>query len=410
MPVVIFVLGVAVFAQGTSEFMLSGLLEPIAADVGVSLGSAGLLTSLFAVGMIVGAPLTAMVAGRWPARYALTACLSLFLAAHIVGALTSTFGVLLGTRVIAAIANAGFLAVALAALPTLAGPHRVGRATSIILSGVTLACIAGVPAGAFLGQALGWRSAFWAVAIVSVPALVGTWLLVRPALTKTSPADLRLEWSALRLPQVRTAAILGAVVNAATFAAFTYLAVITTDVAGAGPVWIPIMLALFGIGSFLGVTLSGRYADRYAHIILTTGSLALLTIWTTGALTAAYLPALLLMATAGGAISFAVGSTVISRIVSTAAPTAPNLSGAFATMAFNIGAALGPATAGIAISTTKSTPAALWTSATLAAIAFVIATITRRNRTPDHPQKLGLAPTPADHASGGGTWSATNID
>ncbi|MFI9407437.1 Cmx/CmrA family chloramphenicol efflux MFS transporter [Nocardia sp. NPDC052316] len=387
MPVVIFVLGVAVFAQGTSEFMLSGLLEPVAADVGVSLGSAGLLTSLFAVGMIVGAPLMAMVAGRWPTRYALTGCLSLFIAAHIVGALTSTFGVLLATRVVAALANAGFLAVALAALPALAGPHRVGRATSIILSGVTLACIAGVPGGAVLGQVLGWRSAFWAVVVVSVPALIGTWALVRTESGKSEAAEgisLWGEWRTLGLPQVRVVLMLGAVVNAATFAAFTYLAVITTNVSEAGPGWVPIMLALFGIGSFAGVTLAGTYADRSAHVILTTGSVALLIIWTTTALLAAYLPALLVMATISGATSFAVGSTVIGRIITTATPTAPHLSGAFATAAFNIGAALGPAIAGLAISTTGTTTSALWTSAALAAAATTLTlfTPTRQPSTP----------------------------
>jgi MFS transporter, DHA1 family, chloramphenicol resistance protein len=100
--------------------------------------------------------------------------LSLFLAAHVIGALTTTFTVLLLTRVIAALADAGFLAVALAALPALAGPHRVGRATSVILSGVTLACIVGVPAGAYLGQFLGWHSAFWAIVLVGAPVLPAT--------------------------------------------------------------------------------------------------------------------------------------------------------------------------------------------------------------------------------------------
>jgi MFS transporter, DHA1 family, chloramphenicol resistance protein len=169
---VVFVLAAAVFAQGTSEFMLSGLLEPMAADLGVPIGSAGLLTSMFAVGMIIGAPpVMAVTASRWPVRHSLTGFLALFVAAHIVGALTSTFGLLLATRVVAAVANAGFLAVALAALPALVGAERVGRATSIILSGVTVACIAGVPAGAALGHVLGWQSAFWAVVLVGVPAL-----------------------------------------------------------------------------------------------------------------------------------------------------------------------------------------------------------------------------------------------
>lgn len=387
MPVVVFVLGLAVFAQGTSEFMLSGLIEPIAADVGVSLGSAGLLTSLFAVGMIIGAPLMAMTAGRWPARYALTGCLSLFIAAHIVGALTTTFAVLLATRVVAAVANAGFLAVALAALPTLAGPHRVGRATSIILSGVTLACIAGVPAGAFLGQTLGWRSAFWAVVVVSVLALVGTWLLVRPAprTQRSAGGSLRAEWRALRLPRVRVALILGGFVNAATFATFTYLAVITTDIGGAGPAWIPIVLALFGIGSFLGVTLGGRYTDRNAHIIIAAGSIALPAIWTITALIAHSLPGILIMTTIAGATSFAVGSTWISLIVTAATPTAPHLSGAFATTALNVGAATGPALAALAITTTETPTSAPWTSTALAATALAIATRTRRHWTPTNP-------------------------
>src|SRR5690606_20805216 len=117
--------------------MLSGLLEPIAGDLDVPIGSAGLLTSLFAVGMIIGAPVMAVTAGRWPVRYSLAGFLALFLTVHIVGALTSDFGVLLGTRLVAAVANAGFLAVALAALPALVGADRVGRATSLILSGVT---------------------------------------------------------------------------------------------------------------------------------------------------------------------------------------------------------------------------------------------------------------------------------
>ncbi|MFC9436050.1 Cmx/CmrA family chloramphenicol efflux MFS transporter [Nocardia sp. NPDC057030] len=386
MPVVIFVLGLAVFAQGTSEFMLSGLIEPIAADVGVSLGSAGLLTSLFAVGMIVGAPLMAMTAGRWPTRHALTGCLSLFVAAHVVGALTSTFEVLLATRVVAAIANAGFLAVALAALPTLAGAHRVGRATSIILSGVTLACIAGVPAGALLGQTLGWRSAFWAVVGVSVPALVGTRLLVRPVprRQRSVRGPLWPEWRALGLPRVRVALILGGFVNAATFAAFTYLAVITTDVSGATPAWTPIVLALFGIGSFLGVTLAGRYADEHAHVIVGAGAVALPIMWAGTALIAHSLPGLLIMTTLVGAASFATGSTWIGRIVTAATPTAPHLSGAFATAALNIGAAIGPALAGLAISTTGTPASALWTSAVLVATALAITTLTRRHWTPEH--------------------------
>jgi DHA1 family chloramphenicol resistance protein-like MFS transporter len=130
------------------------------------------LTSVFAVGMVVGAPLLAGLARRWPRRGALLGFLLVFLAVHVIGAVTDSFGVLLATRVVGALANAGFLAVALVAAVGMVEPDAKGRATSMLLGGVTLACVVGVPAGALLGQLWGWRSAFWAVAVVSVPAVL----------------------------------------------------------------------------------------------------------------------------------------------------------------------------------------------------------------------------------------------
>lgn len=171
MPFVLYVLALAVFAQGTSEFMLAGLVPDLAAELEVSVSAAGLLTSAFAVGMIVGAPLMAVLSRRWDRRRALLGFLSAFLLVHVVGAVTTSFAVLVVTRVLGALANAGFLAVALTAAAGMVPPDAKGRATSVLLSGVTLACVAGVPAGAVLGQAWGWRSAFWAVALVSAPAL-----------------------------------------------------------------------------------------------------------------------------------------------------------------------------------------------------------------------------------------------
>lgn len=402
-PILVWVMGVAVFAQGTSEFMLSGLLEPISRDVGVSLGAAGALTSLFAVGMIVGAPLMAMTAGRWPVRSALTGFLALFIGAHVVGALTANFFVLLATRLAAAVAYAGFLSVALASLPVLVGAARVGRATAIILSGVTLACIVGVPAGAFLGQSWGWRSAFWAVVAASMPALVALWVLVRVPIGRVTPNEggaIRREWQATTERPVLVALVAGALVNAATFASFTYLAVLTTEVGGAGNAWVPVILALFGIGSFLGVSIGGRYADRYADPLVKIGSAALIFAWATTALTASHLAVLLIMTTVCGAASFAVGSTLIGRIVSAAMPTAPRMSGAFATAALNIGAAAGPAVAGIAITWTGTPSAAVWTSAVISCAATAVALIGTRPRRRVSPSNPPSATPPRSRRTG----------
>src|SRR5690606_18834636 len=222
MPFAVYILGLAVFAQGTSEFMLSGLIADIARELNVSISAAGALTSAFAAGMIVGAPLMALLSLRWPARRALLAFLIAFILVHVVGAITTSFTVLLVTRVLGALANAGFLAVGLAAATGMVAPNAKGRATSVLLGGITLACVAGVPAGAVLGQAAGWRAAFWAVALISLPAVFAVLRSVPDTVRTTDTPDegrpsARRELRALRRPRLLVTLLLAALVNAATF-------------------------------------------------------------------------------------------------------------------------------------------------------------------------------------------------
>ena len=147
MPRALYLLALAVFAMGTSEFMLAGLVPDIAARLDVPVGTAGLLTSAFAVGMVLGAPVMAASARRLPVRATLLGCVALFALAHVVGAVTPSFAALVAVRVVAAFANAGFLAVALSTAATLVPADRTGRAVAVLLSGTTAAMVAGVPAG-----------------------------------------------------------------------------------------------------------------------------------------------------------------------------------------------------------------------------------------------------------------------
>ena len=255
-------LALAVFARGTSEFMLADLLPDLAADLDVSVATAGLLTSAFAVGMVVGAPVVAALARDWPRRIGLLGFVLTFAAAHLVGALTNSFAVLFATRIVAALANAGFLAVALTVATTLVPPDMKGRAPAVLQSGTTVAMIAGVPGGAVLGAQLGRRATFLAVAALCLPAALGV-LKGIPAGREgrgREVADgptLRLEFAQLAWPRLVLAMLLGALVNAATFAGLTYLAPVVTDTAGLGELWIPLTLVLFGLGSFTGVTAAG---------------------------------------------------------------------------------------------------------------------------------------------------------
>ncbi|NJP25925.1 MFS transporter [Microbispora sp. SCL1-1] len=401
MPIAIYMLGLAVFAQGTSEFMLSGLVPGIARDLHVSVPATGALTSAFAVGMIVGAPLTAVLGFRWPRRRALLVFLTVFVVVHVVGAVTTSFGVLLAARVAGALANAGFLAVGLATATAMAGPGAKGRAASVLLGGITLACVAGVPAGAVLGQVWGWRSAFWAVAIVSVPAVIAIAVAIPttptvtplPSETATRPEaatnpgtampseaavpGARRELRALRRPRLLVTLVLGALVNGATFCTFTFLAPVVTEVAGYGPRWVPVLLAIFGLGSFAGVTIGGRMADRRPMRLLVPGGLALTAGWVAFGMVAGDPAAVLVLVFVQGTLSFAVGSTLITRALYEAYD-APSLGGSFATAALNVGATAGPLLGGAAIGAGLGYRSPLWVSALLVALALAVAGAERK--------------------------------
>ncbi|WP_326634895.1 MFS transporter [Nonomuraea fuscirosea] len=377
MPFAVYLLGLAVFAQGTSEFMLSGLLPGIAEDLNVSIPAAGLLTSAFAAGMVVGAPLMAVLSLRWSRRFALPAFLVVFLLAHVVGAVTTGYEVLLVSRAVAALANAGFLAVAMATAISLAPPDAKGRATSVLLGGVTAACVAGVPGGALLGELWGWRSAFWAVALALVPAIVAVLRSV-PAEAPgggtrgAGHASARGEFRALRRPRLLVLLLLGALVNGATFCAFTYLAPLLTGVTGIGTAWMPGMLALFGLGSFAGVTISGRFADRRPVPLLVCGGVALAAGWAVFALSAGAPAVAVALVFVQGLLSFAVGSTLISQVLY-AATGAPTLAGGFATAALNVGATFGPWLGGLALGSGYGFRAPLWVSAALVGLSLAVA-------------------------------------
>ncbi|MEV4458145.1 Cmx/CmrA family chloramphenicol efflux MFS transporter [Microbispora sp. NPDC049633] len=378
MPLSLYSLAMAVFAMGTSEFMLAGLLPDIAADLGVTVGTAGTLTSAFAIGMIAGAPLMAGLARNRPPRSGLLVFLLVFVAAHVAGAATSSFPVLFATRIVAALANAGFLAVAVTTAAALVPANRKGRALAVLLSGTTVATVAGVPGGAVLGTLLGWRVTFWAVAVLCVPAAAGV-LHGIPARSPGEPGGrvLRSELAQLRSRRLILVMLLGALVNAATFASFTFLAPVVTGTAGLDPLWIPVVLVLFGAGSFTGVTVAGRLSDRHSGLVLAAGGPLLLIGWPALAVLAGEPVVLLILVFVQGALSFAVGSTLITRVLYEAAG-APTMAGSYATAALNVGAAAGPLIAAATLGTAASGEGTgdlgpLWVSGLLVAIALLVA-------------------------------------
>jgi len=377
MPFSLYLLALVVFAMGTSEFMLAGLVPDISTYFGVPVGTAGLLTSAFAAGMVIGAPAMAALTRRLPVNGTLLGCVIVFALSHVVGALTPDFTVLFVTRVIAAIVNAGFLAVALGAATQLVAPDAKGRAVAVLLAGTTVATVAGVPAGALLGTALGWQSTFWAIAFLCVPAAIG---IAAGFTTRTdsssredpSSTSLRVELAQLASPRLVLTMLLAALVNAGTFATLTFLAPIVTETASLSQWWVSVALVLFGVGSFIGVTVAGRLSDARPRIVIVGGGSVLVLGWLALAIFATNPVALLGLVFAQGVLGFAVGSTLITRVLYAAAG-APTMAGSYATAALNVGAAVGPVLAAAALSVTPGALGPVWVAVFATATALLLA-------------------------------------
>ncbi|MFG2307503.1 Cmx/CmrA family chloramphenicol efflux MFS transporter [Streptomyces sp. NPDC048566] len=386
MPLSVHVLALSVFALGTSEFMLAGLLPPVAADLGVTIPQAGLLISAFAIGMVVGAPLLAVATLRLPRRATLVALIAVFGLGQVAGALAPTYAALFASRVVSALACAGFWAVGAAVAVATVPPTSRARALAVMIGGLSVANVLGVPAGAFLGEGLGWRAAFWAVGAASAVALVGIVTLV-PAIPR--PRERPRLAGELRVYRERGLwAAVGTIVLSAAgmLCAFGYLSPLLTEVAGLDAGRVPAVLALFGAGAVLGTALGGRFADAHPFRVLLTGLTAdtavLVAFAAFGRYAAAAVPLTFLL----GVACFSTAPALNARMFEVAA-AAPTLAGATTTAAFNLGNTAGPWLGGAVIDAGFGYGATAWAGAVLTACAVGLAAASRRprRRTPPRP-------------------------
>ncbi|MEU6747221.1 Cmx/CmrA family chloramphenicol efflux MFS transporter [Spirillospora sp. NPDC046719] len=379
MPLAVYVLGLAIFAQGTSEMMLAGLLPQMAADLGVSVPDAGLLISAFAAGMLVGAPVLAVLTLRWPHRRALLAFLGVFAVMHAAGALTPGYGVLFATRVAGAFVYAGFWAVAAATAIGLVPADARGRAMGIVAGGLTLATIVGLPAGTVLGQHLGWRSAFWAVAAMSAAAMAAVAATVKGgARTGTAPR-VRDELRAMARPRLWLAYATTALATGALLVVFSYLGAMLEDATGIPERWVPGVLALYGAGSLIGITLGGRLADARTVPLLYAGIAGLVAVSAALALTldsAAPAVALVFLL---GAFGFATNPALNSRVFALT-DGSPTLVAATNTSAFNVGITAGPWLGGLALDAGAGYASTAWIGAGLGVAALATVALGRAGR------------------------------
>jgi predicted MFS family arabinose efflux permease len=350
LPFVVKLLALGTFLMVTTEFLIAGLLPEISSDFGVSLARAGLLITAFAVGMIVGAPVMAVATLRLPRRLILVLALAVFAGGHVVAALSTSFSVMLGARVLTALVTGAFWAVASVVATTAAGPALASRALGVMMSGVGLATVVGVPLGSWAGQQLGWRGAFWALAVLSALAAVIIGRLA-PADHGRALSSARSEIAALRSGRLWLLIVATVFVTGGYMATFSYISPLLTDRAGLSDAAVPLVLVGFGIGSLIGTNTAGRFADRrplttFVSAALGAGAVLGLVILLSTHPVAAVILVVLLGVTGMSVPPVATGMAVQF------AGSAPTLAAALAVSAFNGGIALGSWIAGSALDST----------------------------------------------------------
>jgi MFS transporter, DHA1 family, chloramphenicol resistance protein len=380
LPLSVHVLALTVFCLGTSEFMLAGLLPPIASDLGVSIPQAGLLISGFALGMLAGAPVMAVLTLRVPRKVTLVGAATAFAAAHVLSATAGSFGVLMLSRVVAAVACATFWAVAAVTVVAVVPLAMTARGMAVLLGGLSLANIAGVPLGTWVGEHLGWRGAFLAIGALTVVATCATlWKVPETAdrsSTRGMGAVFRSEVAGLRGRPLWVALATTAAFQAAVFGTFSYLAPLLTDVSGLPSGAVPLVLLGFGVGSYLGLNTGARFADRNllgniaVSLVSTAAALALLVLVAGGV---AVVVAVFLF----GATAFSMASALNARVFLFAG-AAPTLASAVNVSAFNLGNTAGPWFGGEAIDATGSYLAPAAVSAALLVVALGLVGWSRR--------------------------------
>lgn len=248
------------FGIGTTEFMAMGLLPEIATGLGVSEPSAGHVVSAYAAGVVVGAPLIATLTARMPRKTLLIALMVAFPIGNAATVLAPGYGTLVISRFVAGLPHGAYFGVAAIVAAHLAGRGQRARAVALVMMGLSVANVVGVPAASWLGIALGWRTAFGLVAVIGVitVAAVAAWV---PTLSIPT-TSVRTELGALRRKQVWMTLAVAMIGFGGVFAVYTYISTTLTDVAGLPKSLVPVALMLFGLGMVVGNAAGGRLADR----------------------------------------------------------------------------------------------------------------------------------------------------
>ena len=345
MPLALWALTLGAFAIGTTEFVIVGLLPTIAASLGVSVPSAGLLVSLYAVGVAVGAPVLTALTGRLPRKYLLLGLLALFTAGILLAWMAPGYEALMAARVLTGLAHGVFFSIGSTIATSLVPKEKAASAIALMFTGLTVALVTGVPLGTFIGQTFGWQTTFLAVSMLGVIALAGSWILVPNNIATSKPSSLLTQLSVLKKPRLLLVYAMTTLGYGGTFIAFTYLAPILQDVSGFSASSVSLVMLVYGVSVAAGNIWGGRLADRKGPIRALQIVFALLAlVLFVLTFTASYAWLALATVLAWGAVAFGNVPGLQVYVVHRAqrdAPQAVDVASGLNIAAFNVGIAAG---------------------------------------------------------------------
>ncbi|SEG46716.1 MFS transporter [Paenibacillus sp. UNC499MF] len=369
-PLALVSLTCGAFAIGMTEFVIMGLLPNVAGDLHVTIPHAGQLITGYALGVAVGAPLLAVATHRLPQKMLLCLLMVLFILGNAVAAIAPNYGLLMGARLLTALAHGTFFGVGSVIAANLVKPNRRAAAVSIMMAGLTIANIIGVPFGTFIGQNMGWRASFGAVAVMGVISLAGIIALI-PVIPREESSSLVRQIRALAQPRLLLVLLTGAIGCSSLFTVFTYIAPLLEQVTGYAEHSVTWILVLFGFGVTFGNILGGKLADWKLMPVMISSFAVLSLILAVFAYTVKMPAAAVVTIFIWGIAAFGVLPGLQVKIM-TLAKDAPALASTSNHSALNLGNAGGAFLGGMVINQAGLT-ALPWTGAVLSLIGMLLA-------------------------------------
>lgn len=375
MPIALYALTIAAYAIGTTEFVIVGLLPTVAKDLGITLPLAGLIVSVYALGVTFGAPILTALTGKVARKPLLMALMLLFIAGNTLAAFSPSYEMLLVARVLSAFAHGVFFSVGATIAADLVPENRRASAIALMFMGLTVAIVTGVPLGTFIGQTFGWRATFAAVAGLGVVAFLGIALLLPASIRKAPPASLMEQVRVLGSGRLLLVFAMTALGYGGTFVTFTYLATILENITGFAASQVSLILILYGAAIAAGNISGGRIANRNPAKALVGLFLAQAVVLVLFTFTSPSPVAALVTLAALGFLSFANVPGLQLYVVQLAQrfrPGAVDTASALNIAAFNLGIALGAWIGGLVVASDLGLGATPWVGGIMVAGALVL--------------------------------------